>query len=387
MHVTMQAAVLVATKAADPAVSAGLKWGAIGSGLGLLVILYLVVAAFSHHWKPNELVNGFDGFSSTSKFQWFLWLVFVIFGYTAIWVLRAEQGNFSALNEIPVNILTVLGFSTGTAAAAKGITSGYVQTGRVQKPSAATQPNAKAEDTGGIFQDDTGTPELAKIQMMGFTFIAIGIFLITTIHQIVSNDVTAGLPNIDSSLMVLMGISQGGYLGKKLVTSNPLTLYAPNPPKAAPSAAITLPGANLGTTTGQLTLDGTPIETTSWEASSIGFDVPPRKPADNSDWPATSTVQLAVSVMGQTSNTVPFTIAPPPATQAPATQAPAVHAAPAQATAVPAPAVHAAPAQATAVPAPAVHAAPAQATPVPAPAVQAPPAEEAPTQAFRSARE
>ena len=32
-------------------------------------------------------------------------------------------------------------------------------------------------NTGGIFQDDGGSPELAKIQMIGFTIIAIGIFL------------------------------------------------------------------------------------------------------------------------------------------------------------------------------------------------------------------
>jgi len=93
MNVTMQAAVLVATKAAAPTASAGLKWGAVGCGLGLLVLLYLVVAAFSRHWSPGQLVNGFDGTWSTSKFQWFLWLIFILFAYTAIWVLRAEQGN------------------------------------------------------------------------------------------------------------------------------------------------------------------------------------------------------------------------------------------------------------------------------------------------------
>jgi hypothetical protein len=310
MNVIMQAAVLTATKAAAPHVSAGLKWGAVGSGLGLLVVLYLAVAVFSKHRNPLELFKGFDGFSSTSKFQWFLWLVFILFGYTALWVLRAEQGNFSALNEIPVNLLTVLGFSTGTAAAAKGITSGYVQTGRVQKQGAPAA-NATAANTGGVFQDDTGAPELAKIQMMGFTFIALGIFLIAVIHQILSNDITDGLPNIDSSLMVLMGISQGGYLGKKLVTSNPLTLYAPTPPRAAPTAAITLPGANLGTTVSQLTLDGAPIATTTWTASSIAFTVPATHPADNSAWPAATTVQLVVSVMGQTSNSVPFTVTAP----------------------------------------------------------------------------
>jgi hypothetical protein len=309
----MRAVAADATKAVAPHISAGLKWGAVLSGLGLLLLLYLAVAKVAPKGQrtPWKLVEGADGAPSTSKFQWFLWLVVVLFAYTALWVLRAEQGNFSALNQIPVNILTVLGFSTGTAAAAKGITSAYVQSGRVAK-----QDPSQGPAQGGIFQDDSNMPELAKIQMIGFTFIAIGIFLITVIHQIVTNQATAGLPNIDATLMVLMGISTGGYLGKKLVTANSPTLYAPDPPRAATRAPVTLPGANLGSSAGQLTLNGSPIETTSWSASSVGFNVPETDPASNAGWTGTTTVQLAVSVMGQESNSVPFTITGPSAAPA-----------------------------------------------------------------------
>jgi hypothetical protein len=94
----------------------------------------------SGHRSLRELVNGFGGFGSTSKFQWFLWLVVVIFGYSALWVLRALQGDFSALSDIPVNILMVLGFSTGTVAAAKEITASYVQAGKVTKRERRPKP-------------------------------------------------------------------------------------------------------------------------------------------------------------------------------------------------------------------------------------------------------
>jgi len=54
-------------------------------------------------------------------------------------------------------------------------------------------------------------------------------------------------------------------------------------------------------------MDGTPIASTSWTASSIGFTVPDNDPGTGAAWPAgTTTVQLAVSVMGQTSNSIPF---------------------------------------------------------------------------------
>ena len=185
--VAMQAFVSGAAKTVPPHTSAGTKWAAVGCGLGVLVVLYLLYAFTSGHRNPRELVTGFDGFGSTSKFQWFLWLVVVIFGYCALWVLRALQGDFSALSDIPVNILTVLGFSTGTAAAAKGITASYVQTGKVTK-TGAPQIGATAANTGGIFQDDTGGPELAKIQMIGFTLIAVGIFLANVFHQIATDN-------------------------------------------------------------------------------------------------------------------------------------------------------------------------------------------------------
>jgi hypothetical protein len=303
----MQAAISGAVKAVALHTSAGAKWGAVASGLGVLLLLYLVTAAMSHHWNPRELVNGFDGFGSTSKLQWFLWLVVVIFAYFALWVLRAEQSDLSALSKVPVNVLTVLGFSTGTAAAAKGITSGYVQTGKVSKPG-PPQVGATTANTGGIFQDDSGAPELAKIQMMGFTIIAIGIFLATVIHQIVTDDISAGLPDIDASLLVLMGISQGGYLGKKLVTFGTPTLYTPDPARAAAGATVTLSGANLGTA-GQLTMNGAPVATTSWSATSIGFSVPAVNPASGAAWTAPEqVVPLVASVVGQASNPVNFTV-------------------------------------------------------------------------------
>ena len=123
--------------AASPHVSGGAKAGAIGIGIAVLVALYVITALITHHWNPVDLFRGFDGFASTSKLQWFLWLVVILFAYAALWALRAEQGMYQALSTIPVNLLTVLGFSTATAAAAKGITSGFVQTGKMTKPGSA----------------------------------------------------------------------------------------------------------------------------------------------------------------------------------------------------------------------------------------------------------
>ena len=307
---------------ASATVTPGSKWIAVLSGLGVLVFLYIVTAVSSGQWNPWKYVEGADGWASTSKLQWLLWIVVILFAYTALWVLRAGQGHYSAISQVPVNLLTVLGFSTGTAAAAKGITSAYVQSNRVAKPAKPTAPAGGAAPAGavavawppgakpGILNDDSGVPELAKIQVMGFTLVAIGIYVATVIHQIVSNPAITSLPNIDASLLVLMGISQGGYLGKKLVTFGSPTLYAPDPQKAAAGDTVTLNGANLGPSPAGslLTLNGESIPFKQWSNSAIVFDVPTNDPATSAAWNPPQEAQLAIVVNGQSSNPATFTV-------------------------------------------------------------------------------
>ena len=295
---------LASTTTKTATVSAGLKWGAVLTGLGLLAALYLFTAIITGHYRPLEVVKGYDGFPSTSKFQGFLWLIVILFSYTTLWTLRAGQHNYSG-RQIPASVLIVLGFSTITAAMAKGITSGYVQSGRLFKVGRAYV----ASGQGGILKDDRGVPDLAKIQLVGFTFIAVGIYLITVIHQIVANGITAGLPNIDSSLIVLMVVSQGSYIGKKLATFDMPTLYRASPPSGPPGTAVTLSGANLESPfDSQLVLNGSPINSTSWSNTSIRFTVPAADPGGNAWTVPKQVVQLALSIMDQKSNSVPFTV-------------------------------------------------------------------------------
>jgi len=208
-----------------------------------------------------------------------------------------------------VNAVTLKENSTATAAAAKGITAGFVQTGKVAKTGIPANPTAAT--TGGIFQDDGGSPELAKIQMMAFTIIGIRIFLATVLHQIAIGDVTDSLPNIDSSLLVLMGISQGGYLGKKLVTFGTPALFAPKPLSGKSGTAVTVTGSSLGAHQGnsQLLLNEAPIAVTAWSDTSIKFTVPAADPATGAAWAnLPKAVPLAVSITGQPSNSVTFKV-------------------------------------------------------------------------------
>jgi hypothetical protein len=278
----------------------GWKIAAVIIGLGVLALLWLFVGVSggTDGWKFWKLAEGADGKTSTSKFQWLVWLIAILFAYTVLWTLRASTGDYGAITEIPANLLTVLGLSTVTAAAAKGITVGYLQSGRVSKE--PSDGNAAGGNKGGILADDSGFPELAKIQMTGFTFISVGIFLATLFHQIHTNPAQVDLPNIDSSLLVIMGLSQGGYVAKKLVSVATPALYAPpDPSPAAAGTNVTIRGASLGAAQGasQLLLDGFPIAVGNWTDSAITFTVPQAHPS-GSAWTANQTVKLVVDLGG-----------------------------------------------------------------------------------------
>jgi hypothetical protein len=225
----MMATVLVA----GSQVTTGWKWLAVLIALAAIGG-FLIVVGISVTKPPWEWIQDPNGTSSTSKFQWLLFLVAVLFAYVALWIVRAKQGNYSAVPDVPDNILIVLGFSTATMATSKGIKVASVnatkRAAEAEALAAGSAPTvaraagvaaatalAPPAGVGGIFVDDEGFPDLSKIQLVAFTLVTLGIFIATVIHQIASNPPVTSLPDIDGTLMVLMGISSGGYLAKKTV--------------------------------------------------------------------------------------------------------------------------------------------------------------------------
>ena len=184
----------------------------------LLWLLYKVASGGT----IGSLYEGNDGRPSTSKFQYFVWTAVVVFAYAAIYCLKLEAHHFDAINEIPKNVLIAMGMSVISAAAAKSITVSYISTGRITK----SQEPSGSSSFAAIFQDDSGFPDLSKVQMIAWTFIAIVTYLIAVGSKIHQRDYSS-LPDIDSALIVLRGLGHGAYLGKKLVTQDTTAPVAP----------------------------------------------------------------------------------------------------------------------------------------------------------------
>jgi len=73
---------------------------------------------------------------------------------------------------------------------------------------------AAAPKLGGLLLDDDGAPDLSKIQLVMWTFIGVVIYLAKVGHQFESD--VRQLPDIDRTLMILMGLGHSAYLGKKI---------------------------------------------------------------------------------------------------------------------------------------------------------------------------
>jgi hypothetical protein len=186
---------------------------------------------------------------------------------------------------------------------------------------AFTHRNHCGEPLAALFQDDDGVADIGKFQLIGWTFTAVLTYLVR-LTDLISRNAFPELPDIDSALMVLMGLGHGAYLGKKLVTTDTptltgLTVLFAADPKTRPAATIigsTLGYSDLDTfgnsvAGNEITFDRTPVNVTikEWTDSKVTFELPDKKP--NGDrWDDGQKVEVGVIVDRRDSaNTLPLT--------------------------------------------------------------------------------
>jgi hypothetical protein len=284
--------------------------------LGLLYALYVVLTGDAKIWN---IAVGADGRASTSKFQMLLWLIVVLFGYVVVMTARVQHGQSDPLSNIPPNVLLALGLSIGTATVAKAVTTSNVDNMREVRETQVT-----GKGLAPLVQSDDGTPDLAKIQLLAWTVVAIGVYLnllVTGVNGAIDAFTKAPamppptfsleLPDIDASLLVLMGLGSGAYIGRKLNTGATPFITSISKSPAAPGEKLTLTGANFGAA-GRLVLAGSEMEAgvTSWADTRIEFVAPQPDPARN--WTVDAPLKLVVQApLGESANSVHLTLHSP----------------------------------------------------------------------------
>ena len=276
-------------------------------GLAFLALVFGLYWVWKRSWNVFVLAEGADGRLSTSKFQVLLWTIVVLFGYVVVETGRFMRGNFDALDKIPPNVLIALGFTLGTATLAKGITTSFIAGGRLKK-----EPD-KQSGASTLVADDDGTPDLSKAQLLAWTFLALVVYVVRVCYQLRVQH-WPELPDIDAPLMVLMGLGQGAYIGKKLTTTSTPRLGELNPTQGPPGTTVTVTGVALGgkDESTRVRLDDVslpaPADRSNWDDDHVVFTIPDQHPK-GSPWAAGDKVEIRVVSKGHTSaNSLTFTV-------------------------------------------------------------------------------
>jgi IPT/TIG domain len=255
------------------------KWNSIFIGLGAIAILVLMVDGFLKKIVKvyGGLFVGQDNRYSNSKFQMVFWTFLVIFSYITLFSERllsnSDAISFSSLINIPESLGILMGISAGSFLGAKTITFSKVQSGSIAK----TRGEKNIVD---LVTDDNRVIDWGDTQMFAWTLVAIGVYIVNFYKMLGYLDPSpeVSLPDVDSTLLVLTGVSQAAYIGKKLVASDvkpTITSIDPNT-GAKVGDKIVINGTSFGNTPGKVLSDSkTSLTILSWYDSAILAQISP----------------------------------------------------------------------------------------------------------------
>lgn len=164
------------------------------TGIFLLGLLVFTIVLFYAARKTSMLRQGpaVDGVwqpYSLGRSQMAWWFFLVVISYTYIWLCLGDRDT------IPTSVLGLMGISSATALAAVFIT-----------PSATATPRKTEGFWRDLVADDNGNIALDRLQIVVWTIILSGIFLTSVIWELT-------MPDFSATLLALMGISSGTYIG------------------------------------------------------------------------------------------------------------------------------------------------------------------------------
>lgn len=164
------------------------------AGTGVLLILFIVLVRKTGIIRADNPIEDKGPFS-LARTQLAFWTFIIIFAFIYIWIVTGQMPPVTG------STLILLTISMTTTAGASLIDS-----------SKTPDPKAKNLSSKGFFRDiisDYVGVSIHRFQMVVWT-ILLGIFFL---HSVVRK---LSMPDFDESLLVLMGISSGTYLGLKI---------------------------------------------------------------------------------------------------------------------------------------------------------------------------
>lgn len=174
----------------------------VGYLIGLLLMI-LVAAQMAR--KTTILRDRVPGLApeqapySLSRFQLAFWSLLVIAAYIFIWLITEE------LDTITGSVLTLLGIGSATALGAT-----VIDQGKPASPAASSTaaPAASRGFLNDVLSDDQGI-SIYRFQLFAWTLV-LGVIFCASVYNALA------MPQFSTTLLGLMGISSGTYLGFKV---------------------------------------------------------------------------------------------------------------------------------------------------------------------------
>jgi hypothetical protein len=158
---------------------------------------------------------------SLSRFQMAFWFFLVIAGYVFMWMITGE------LDTISESMLALIGIGAGTALGAALIDA---------PPTHGGQPSLPPPPSSGflkdVLTDDQGGVSFHRFQMFAWTLI-LGVIFLTSVYK------ELAMPEFSATLLGLMGISSGTYLGFKFPEKKNELIAAGELPPPPPAPSVT----------------------------------------------------------------------------------------------------------------------------------------------------
>lgn len=192
--------------------------------------IFSLIAARTGALRDDEPLGGgvtraTEGAYSLARVQMALWTVLALYAYLFVWFLTGEYKG-----TIPASVVTLMGIALATYGTAAAVDSSKVRTNKEKleelKPKLAAAPgNAQLQaevkkveartevcPSEGFFQDITTSADGASLHRLQFIVwtLALAVVFVATVWK------TLAMPDFDATLLGLMGISSGTYVGLKL---------------------------------------------------------------------------------------------------------------------------------------------------------------------------
>jgi hypothetical protein len=191
-----------------------------------------------HWWEYlslREAIKSIDEFPSLANLQLFMWSVIIVFAFLTVYLVRVSGGvYYPPTGILPENILKILGISAVVPAASLGLNS--IKYGAAYAQYVAATPSFVAGSIADRFNQlkssrnsillEGGSSSITRLQMFVWTWIGIFIYLTVFFGYLYTLTLSSSptqfnevsLPDVDPTLLVLMGISQGSFVAGKIAS-------------------------------------------------------------------------------------------------------------------------------------------------------------------------